>query len=463
MQRLCGALFVLLLFGAASPSGVSAKQHSTAQEFSSSIPPLLATATPAFESLAAITRGGERFPQGAHLLRIQNGKAELLLPQFFASADANVSFDGKTMLFAGKKEYGDHWQVWELNLADGSTRKAIAADTDLVRPVYLPENRLVYARRGPAGFQLETASMDGTRTVQLTHTLTSALPVDVLEDGRILFESTFPLGADGKPELYLVYSDGSGVESYRCDHGKARWGGHQLRTGPEAGDVVFTHGTSLARFTSPLATETPVLAPVGEYDSALADTASGNWVVSARIRNDERFALMLLAPRSHTLRLIYADSQNQLVEPVVLAPRSIPNRHPSGLHLWPTANLLALDVRLSREGDLKVSPTQVRLETQDTAGRPVLLGLAPIAQDGSFYAKVPGDRPLRFSLLDRNGAVVRAERGWFWARGGEQRICVGCHTGPERAPDNRVPQILLRSTIPTDLSGSKPGSTAGGH
>jgi len=27
------------------------------------------------------------------------------------------------------------------------------------------------------------------------------------------------------------------VESYRCDHGKARWGGKQLANG----DVVFTH------------------------------------------------------------------------------------------------------------------------------------------------------------------------------------------------------------------------------
>ena len=43
----------------------------------------------------------------------------------------------------------------------------------------------------------------------------------------------------------------SGVQSYRCDHGRARWGGKQLASG----DVVFTHGTSLARFTSPLAHE----------------------------------------------------------------------------------------------------------------------------------------------------------------------------------------------------------------
>ena len=79
----------------------------------------------------------------------------------------------------------------------------------------------------------------------------SAFPADVLADGRILFEAGFPLGSGSTPELYLVYADGSGVESYRCDHGGARWGGRQLASG----DVVFTHGASLARFTSPLAHE----------------------------------------------------------------------------------------------------------------------------------------------------------------------------------------------------------------
>jgi hypothetical protein len=48
---------------------------------------------------------------------------------------------------------------------------------------------------------------------------------------------------------------------------------------------------------------------------------------------------------------------------------------------------------------------------------------------------------------------VRKENGWMWARSGEQRICVGCHAGPERSPDNAVPAVLLRTTTPADLTG----------
>jgi len=115
--------------------------------------------------------------------------------------------------------------------------------------------------------------------------------------------------------------------------------------------------------------------------------------------------------------------------------------------------MLALDVRQSRAGDLKIAPASVRLETTDAQGRTVITGTAPVESDGSFFVKTPADKPIRFALLDAKGAVVRQEQGWFWIRRGEQRICVGCHTGPERASENRVPDVLLRTTTPVDLTG----------
>ncbi len=96
--------------------------------------------------------------------------------------------------------------------------------------------------------------------------------------------------------------------------------------------------------------------------------------------------------------------------------------------------------------------------------RPVTLGLADVEKDGSFFIQVPGDRPLRFELLDASGKVLRKQQGWMWARGGEQRICVGCHAGPERAPENAVPAVLLRSTEPTNLAGFvRDAATPGEH
>jgi hypothetical protein len=92
-------------------------------------------------------------------------------------------------------------------------------------------------------------------------------------------------------------------------------------------------------------------------------------------------------------------------------------------------------------------------------------GTAQVEKDGSFYLRVPGDVPLRIELLDAGGKTVKSEAGWFWLRSGEQRICVGCHAGPERAPDNTVPMVLQRSTVAADLTElhKSQAPAAGGH
>jgi len=111
-------------------------------------------------------------------------------------------------------------------------------------------------------------------------------------------------------------------------------------------------------------------------------------------------------------------------------------------------------------GDLTIAPAQVRLETLGPDGHTVVTGTAPVEADGSFFVQTPADQPIRFALLDAKGAVIRREQGWFWIRKGEQRYCVGCHTGPERASENRVPAVLLRTTTPADLTGQKPAASA---
>jgi hypothetical protein len=428
---------------------------------------IIVTSAPVYQPVAAL-RGEQRFPKGAQLLRIHEGKAAPLVKGFTATADANVSFDGKLVLFSGKQAAGDAWQIWELTLADGSLRKMIAGTADAIRPLYLPAGQFVYAMKTATGYQLMVAGKASGSTVApiaadagatvlpISYLPASAIPADVLNDGRILFEANYPLGAGSTPEMYLVYSDGSGVESYRCDHGRARWGGRQLASG----DVVFTHGKSLARFTSPLAHEAPVVAPNADYAGEIAETAQGDWLVSTRTAPGAHYALRLLKggtakSGAAAMQTVLAIGGEDIVEPVPIAPRTRPHHHPTALHPWNYANLLALDAHQSREGDLQSAPTSVRLETMDAQGHVVANGTASVEVDGSFFVQTPADKPIRFALLNAKGAVVRQEHGWFWIRSGEQRICNGCHTGPERASENRVPAVLLRTTVPVDLTGAK--------
>ena len=459
-------------------------QFATASLFASSRRPVpgnligadvIVTAAPVYVPLAEL-RGQERFPKGAHLLRIHAGQVEPLVPEFAASADANVFFDGSKVIFTGKQKPDDPWQIWELTIIGHSLRKVLTATGDAVRPLYLPAGRVVYALRTPAGFHLESNDdghplsylplnpTTGPGALPLAYTRGNAFPNEVLQDGRILFESDYPLGDGRTAEMFLVYPDGSGVESYRCDHGQARWGGTQLATG----DVVFTHGAGIAQFTSPLAHEVRIAVPPAQYAGSVAETASGDWLLSARTAPGVRYAVKLWKPGASTMQTVLAQSSEDLVEPVLLAPRSMPTRFPSGLHPWSYANLLALDARLSRDGALQGVPASVRLEVQDEAGKVVTMGTAPVEKDGSFFIQVPGDKPIRLSLLDSKGNLLRQEHGWFWSRSGEQRICVGCHTGPERSSDNRVPEVLIHTTTPVDLTAihsvdSAHRAATGGH
>jgi hypothetical protein len=412
---------------------------------------VIMTAGPVYDSLAAL-RGGERFPRGAQLVVSRDGRLADFVPGFAATADASVSFDGRTILFAGRKAPGDPWSIWEVSAEGGTPLLILGGSTDLIRPLWMPDNRFLYARRKAGTFVLETAALDGSDARTLSYTPGNFIPDDVLADGRVLFESGFPLGSGATPEMYLVYADGSGVESVRCDHPREKTTGREHGRQLSSGDIVFTRGSRLARFTSPLAQEAPIAAPAGEYAGDVAELPDGRWLLAMRKPRAKHFDLLVWKPGAVSATRLAYDPREDLVEPVVVAAHNVPHRHPSALHPWKTGNLLALDARQSREGALRGTATSVRVETLDPAGHVLPLGSAPVERDGSFFVQGPGDRPLRFILLDAAGHPLLQEHGWFWIRSGEQRICVGCHTGPERAPENRVPEVLLRSTTPVDVT-----------
>jgi hypothetical protein len=444
--------------------GLAGQQTRAGAAPSRQMTPVIFTAAPEYAPLAAL-RGGERFPRGAQLMVLRDGHNEPLTPGFVASADPSVSFDGKTLLFTGKKSAGDPWGIWEVALDGGTPRRVMPGSSDLIRPMWMPDGRMVYARRTADGFALETVGLDGQDVLRLTYLAGNFIPDDVLRDGRVLFESGFPLGAGATPELFLVYADGSGVESVRCDHPEPSSAGREHGRQLLSGDVVFTHGKKLGRFTSALAAEAAIAAPAGEYAGDVAELPAGQWLLTVRKPGEKHFVLVAWKLGATATEMLARDPEQDLVEPVMVAPRAIPNRHPSALHDWEYGNLLALDARQSRSEALGGVPAAVRAETLGAEGRVIALGTAPVEKDGSFFVQAMGDRPLRFILLDAAGKTLREEQGWFWVRRGEQRICVGCHTGPERAPKNRVPQVLLRTTTPVDLTGGAAAgrAAAGGH
>ncbi len=390
----------------------------------------------------AWTKGGERFPRGATLLVARAHERRKAAPELAASTDGVVSYDAVRILFAGKKTATSRWQIWEASLAGGPAKALTDGQADCIRPLYVPDGRVVYTRMRKDGSDVEVVPLKGGKPERLTFGPGWRLTDDVLRDGRILFESA--------GELFTVYPDGTGVESLRCDHGPKRWGARQVASG----DVIFKAGERLERFTSARAGQVELEQPPLDAAPPLAEIAPGSWVVSLRPKPSAPYRLFWWTQATSRLVELEAGHLNA-VEPAIIHPRTPPREFPSALvETRKTGNLLCLNARDSRPAIREVR--SVRAYSRDASGNAVLLGQAPVEADGSFYIEVPADRPLRIELLDGSGATVRAEREGFWMRPCEQRVCVGCHTGPEHAPENQVPAVLLRTTKPEKLLGLKP-------
>ncbi|HTT61884.1 MAG TPA: hypothetical protein VMG35_08585 [Bryobacteraceae bacterium] len=414
------------------------------------MPDYVYTAAPRFNA-DAWASGQERFPQGAAIRMVEATGSHDLAPGFFASADPDVSFDGERVLFAGKQRREDPWQIWEMALGgvsgNGQPRRVAGWPEDCIRPLYLPDGKIVYARRTSQGYQLEVLALAGGQPLRITYAPGNYLTCDVLRDGRVLYEGPQPSPGSPAHDLFTVYPDGSGVESYRCDHGVSRHAARQLASG----DVVFTTSKGFARFTSAMATQVDgVPSRGGQFAGPLAEVTPEEWLVSFRPNARAPYGIYGLNPATGALQITGSAPG---AEPILVAAREVPRRFPSGLHDWPGANLLCLNAYTSKINITEGAIGSVRLYSQDAAGQPALLGETKVESDGSFFLHVPGEQPLRMELRNRAGQLIAGEHGWFWMRRGEQRVCVGCHAGPERAPENAVPKVLLRTDVPVRMMG----------
>ena len=401
------------------------------------------TEAPRYEPRAWL-EGRDRFPEGAALTFVSSGSRRPVVPGFFATADANISFDGARVLFSGRRTRSTPWQIWELPLLRGAPRQITSGDTDCIRPFYLPEDRIVYTRVEPRESFIETASLVDGKTKRLSFVPNRYLTDDVLRDGRILFEA-----GTAKRELYTVYPDGTGVEAVRCDHGTDRGNGRQL----SSGDLIFDLGAGgLARFTSALAEQ---VADAPKVAGPIAEISPSTWIVSERAASGY-FGLYVWDTARKRLTPLDISANANSVDPVIVATRVAPTRFPSGLvPTRTTGNLLCLNAHVSRTPLPETPLHTVRVYTEDNRESPQLLGETAIEPDGSFFIEVPADKPIRMELLDAAGRIIRAQHDWFWMRPSEQRICVGCHAGPEHAPDNKVPGILLKTTTPVKMLEAK--------
>ncbi|MDP6045683.1 MAG: hypothetical protein QGG25_08750 [Phycisphaerae bacterium] len=81
-----------------------------------------------------------------------------------------------------------------------------------------------------------------------------------------------------------------------------------------------------------------------------------------------------------------------------------------------------------------------------------LMGYAKVEEDGSASFKVPAEQPIYFMALDAQGRAVQRMRSFTHLMPGEKQSCVGCHANRNYAtPPNRDKRPIALLRAPQDL------------
>lgn len=420
-----------------------------------------------FTEVVAPQDGGEpdwRFPTRSRIaaldLAAPSSEPIILTPDFAAARAPDVHFDGRRLVFAGRREAQGPWQIWELDLRTRQPRLLVPSCARCTDPVYRADDGVVFVapadgEDGPLA--VYTVGPSGGEPERITYHPDSDAALGLVSDGRVIVATGPASGSPGLQAYFVLRHDGTGAElMYRTPDGGALVGRVH-----EAGDraLVFVERPPGApeRVVSisqayPDASHKEILAPAGGRIRAVAPAADSAFIVSYR-NEGPVFGLWAWPADGVTPEPLLEDPQFHATEPVLVAARPRPLGFVSATD--PTATtgtFFGVDARLtglaSRDSGAAV------LRVRGAAGD---LGDVPLAPDGSFHVQLPANTPLQLETRDTAGRVVRGPSAWIWVRPGELRGCVGCHESRALTPENRLPMAAARPAVSlTEVAGTAP-------
>jgi len=422
--------------------------------------------------------------------------------------DANLHYDGRTLLFSWKRTMGDSFQLYTIDI-DGENLKQITKDeSNNFNACWLPDGGIAFLSDRKPAFAycwktttpiLWRCDADGSEEVRLSANYLNDFTPAVFSDGRIIYSRWEYVDRPAIPiqSLWAINPDGTRLAGV--------FGNRVLSpaTFMDAREIPGSDGKILCVLTSH---NGPCRGAIGIVDPELGanaqeairnltpeinigqvDKGSGNHIRGPFLNPFPLDDKHYLVSKAGTIELrdyamkytaivlpapgplgFYAPQPVRARERERLMSRTLPPR-PEGGREWasifmqdvydglgdkvPRGSIKRLAVVQEVEKPLGINPNKRAFGFQfpvvsagATYAPKRIWGYATVEADGSAHFKVPAREPIYFLPLDEEGRAVQRMRTFTHLMPGEVQGCVGCH--PNR---NSVPPLRVDEARPTAM------------
>jgi hypothetical protein len=423
---------------------------------------LIITQTPALDRTTSLP-----YSEGSRIVAIPpDGKpdtARLLTPNLSAAGQPALSPDGSQLLFTGRKDKTDPWQVYRIHLhpklspPEQLTELAHGA----AFPAWLPNGHFIFISPAPSRHPpsdppsaIYSQSLQDGSAEQLTHSSLPITDLTVLLDGRILFVSEIPAETTPADALFTINNDGTEVTAFAAVHDSPSQIRHP-RELPDGRIAFFAKPTTgpdqretlqQVQLSHPFSSRELLHIPDGSPQSF--EPGPTNTILYSQLIHPSTSP----GPTLGSISRLQPDGKAHggFDDPGFIDLEAVqisPKPHPMGRlstvdnHLN-YGRILCLNANFTGQqnsGNPTPPAKWVRFSTPAPNSTPRALGEAPIHEDGSFLATLPADLPLTLQTLDAQRQPIATLHTPFWLRPGENRACVGCHEPHNHAPQNLRP------------------------